>query len=640
MEIHLKYCNSLTNYSRLETREVKIGTVGIGGNNPIRVQSMTITNTMDTDATVAESIRMVDAGCELVRITSPSIKEAHNLQNIKDELYERGYDVPLIADIHFTPNAAEAAAQIVEKVRINPGNYTDRKQFKITEYTDIAYQEEIERIRHRFVPLIRICKRNKTAIRIGVNHGSLSDRIMSRYGDTPLGMVESGMEFVKICEKEKFYNIVLSMKSSNPIVMVQANRLLAAKMIEAGRIYPIHLGVTEAGEGEDGRIKSAIGIGTLLEDGIGDTIRVSLTEKPEDEIPVAKTITRRYIDRNNHNPINKLDEQVVNPFEFKRRESTTLNNIGGENPPRIIIDLSRQGKIELPDFLDIGYNYLDEKWNLSDQSSDYIYIGDNSINFEIPSGLSIIQNIQNWENQKNSYPLFNIENFINNKYEKSEKLNFVLIDSSNIYEETFNTIKNDETLAVILKTENEHGVAEQRRFIFELIKRNISIPVFIKRNYSKQDSKQFLIDSSIDTGALLIDGLIDGIWLETNQSPKIINQTSFGILQATRSRITKTEYISCPSCGRTQFDLQEVTAKIRTETEHLKGVKIGIMGCIVNGPGEMADADYGYVGTGKGTIALYKGQEIVQKNIDEKDAVVALIEIIKENGDWVDRINE
>ena len=634
MEIHLKYCNSLTYYSRLETREVKIGTVGIGGNNPIRVQSMTITNTMDTDATVAESIRMVDAGCELVRITAPSIKEAHNLQSIKDELYERGYDVPLIADIHFTPNAAEAAAQIVEKVRINPGNYTDRKQFKITEYTDIAYQEEIERIRHRFVPLIRICKRNKTAIRIGVNHGSLSDRIMSRYGDTPLGMVESGMEFVKICEKEKFYNIVLSMKSSNPIVMVHSNRLLAAKMIETGRIYPIHLGVTEAGEGEDGRIKSAIGIGTLLEDGIGDTIRVSLTEKPEDEIPVAKTITRRYIDRNKHNPINKLDEQVVNPFEFKRRESTTLNNIGGVNPPRIIIDLSRQVKIELPDFSDIGYNYLDEKWNLSDQSSDYIYIGDNSINFEIPSGLSIIQNIQNWGNQKNSYPLFNIENFINNKYEKSEKLNFVLIDSSNIYEETFNTIKNDETLVVILKTENEHGVAEQRRFIFELVKRNISIPVFIKRNYSKQDSKQFLIDSSIDTGALLIGGLIDGIWLETNQSPKIINQTSFGILQATRSRITKTEYISCPSCGRTQFDLQEVTAKIRTETEHLKGVKIGIMGCIVNGPGEMADADYGYVGTGKGTIALYKGQEVVQKNIDEKDAVGSLIDIIKESGDW------
>ncbi|MFC1786051.1 (E)-4-hydroxy-3-methylbut-2-enyl-diphosphate synthase, partial [Candidatus Neomarinimicrobiota bacterium] len=357
MDILLPYCNSLTKYSRLKTREVMVGKVGIGGNNPIRIQSMTVTNTMDTDATVEEAIRMADTGCELVRITAPSIKEAHNLKTIKDELYIRGYEIPLIADIHFTPNAAEIAAQIVEKVRINPGNYTDRKQFKVTEYTDSAYKEEIERIRSRFVPLIRICKRNKTAIRIGVNHGSLSDRIMSHYGDTPLGMVESGMEFVRICEKEKFYNIILSMKSSNPVVMVHANRLLAAKLIESGKVYPIHLGVTEAGEGEDGRIKSAIGIGTLLEDGIGDTIRVSLTEKPENEIPVAKAIVQRYANCETHESISKWDSQIVNPFEFRHRESTTLNNIGGENPPRIIADFSRQKEIQPSDFNAIGYKH-------------------------------------------------------------------------------------------------------------------------------------------------------------------------------------------------------------------------------------------------------------------------------------------
>ncbi len=637
MDISLPYCNSLTKYSRLKTREVMIGNIAIGGNNPIRVQSMTVTNTMDTDATVDESIRMIKAGCELVRITAPSIKEARNLQSIKDELYIRGYDVPLIADIHFTPNAAEIAAQIVEKVRINPGNYTDRKQFKVAEYTDSAYQEEIERIRHRFVPLIRICKRNKTAIRIGVNHGSLSDRIMSRYGDTPLGMVESGMEFVRICEKEKFYNIVLSMKSSNPVVMVYANRLLAAKMMESGRIYPIHIGVTEAGEGEDGRIKSAIGIGTLLEDGIGDTIRVSLTEKPENEIPVAKTIVQRYTDRKSHKSIGILDHQIVNPFEFKRKISTILNNVGGENPPRIIIDFSRINNISKKDLTSIGYKYSNDKWHISDQAADFIFVGDQLNNYELPSGLAIIQNAEVWQNSNNSFPLFKSDDYFQTNRKKSKILNFVTINSSDIDPDNFKKIKTDNTMVLILETENKHGMAEQRRFIFELIKNEISVPIIIKRNYSRLDTKQLLIDSSIDIGALLIDGLIDGIWLESNQSPEFINKTSFGILQATRSRITKTEYISCPSCGRTQFDLPEVTAQIRKETEHLKGVIIGIMGCIVNGPGEMADADYGYVGTGSGSIALYKGQEVVMKNIVAKDAVKALINLIKEHGDWIDK---
>lgn len=614
-----------------------MGNIGIGGENPIRIQSMTITNTLDTAATIAETLRLVEAGCELVRITTPSIKEAENLQNIKDGLRQQGCEVPLIADIHFTPNAAEVAAQIVEKVRINPGNYTDRKKFKIAEYTDKAYQQEIDKIHKKITPLIRICKRYNTTMRIGVNHGSLSDRIMSRYGDTPLGMVESGLEFVRICEQENFHDIVLSMKSSNPIVMVQASRLLAAKLIERGTIYPIHLGVTEAGEGEDGRIKSAIGIGTLLEDGIGDTIRVSLTENPENEIPVARAIARRHTKKYDHTKIKDIDEEIVDPYQFKRRDSVKIENIGDKNPPRIIIDLSRLGEFTNAEFADIGYKLQNDKWNLSDQAADYIFIGNNDINIEIPGSLSVIQNIAEWKQRENIYPLLMENDYINGNYQLSDKLNFIMVNSNNINDKLFDRLADDDTVVIVLETDNKHGAAEQRRFIFELIRKRIKNPVIIKREYKIQTAKELLIDSSIDVGSLLIDGLIDGIWLDAIHSPQAINQISFGILQATRSRITKTEYISCPSCGRTQFDLQEITAKIRKETEHLKGVKIGIMGCIVNGPGEMADADYGYVGTGKGTIALYKGQEVFRRNIPSEEAVSALIDLIKEHGDWVEK---
>jgi (E)-4-hydroxy-3-methylbut-2-enyl-diphosphate synthase len=635
MFTELPYCNSLTNYSKLKTREVKVGELGIGGDNPIRIQSMTITNTLDTEATIAEVIRLVEAGCELVRITAPSIKEAENLRNIKNGLIKQDFDVPLVADIHYTPNAALVAAQFVEKVRINPGNYTDRKHFKIAEYTDSAYQQEIDNIQKRIVPLIKTCKRHNTAMRIGVNHGSLSDRIMSRYGDTPLGMVESGLEFVRICERENFYNIILSMKSSNPLVMVQANRLLAAKMIERNSVYPIHLGVTEAGEGEDGRIKSSIGIGTILEDGIGDTIRVSLTENSENEIPVANTIVRRYSDRMDHSQIKEIDDIVIDPYQFSRRNSTRIGNLGSDNPPRIIIDLSRARELNHSDFQDIGYKLLNDKWYTSDQSADYVFVGDNKINSDIPGGLSVIQNLKTWKKRNNIYPLLTMEEYLTTDYELSDKQNFVVLRSNEYSENFLKKIKNDDSVIIILKTNNKHGAAEQRRFIFELLKRDINKTVIINREYKYQNSEELLIDSSIDVGSLLVDGLIDGLWIESVHSPQIINQISFGILQATRSRITKTEYISCPSCGRTQFDLQEVTAKIRRETEHLKGVKIGIMGCIVNGPGEMADADYGYVGTGTGTIALYKGQNVVQKNIPEKDAVKALINLIKEHGDWI-----
>jgi len=636
MEKQLPYCNNRLSFSRLKTREVHVGSVAIGGMNPIRVQSMTTANTLDTSATAAEAMRIVDAGGEMVRITAPSIKEAQNLENIKDELRKNGYHVPLIADIHFTPNAAEVAAQIVEKVRINPGNYTDRKKFKVAEYSDKAYQEEVDKIRHRLIPLIKICKRNKTAIRIGVNHGSLSDRIMSRYGDTPLGMVESGLEFVQICEKEKFYDIILSMKSSNPLIMVHANRLLAAKMIESGRLYPIHLGVTESGEGEDGRIKSAVGIGTLLEDGIGDTIRVSLTEKPENEIPVAQTIVKRYIGKVNDKPISNNDLKSINPFEFKRRETNPVTNIGGKNPPRIIINLSRITNIKPSDLSPLGYDLLQNKWQISDQGTDYIFVGKQSLNFSLPDQIGIIQIADAWQPKPKHFPMFSLNEFFKSN-QKSEELNFIKIEFSKIDEKLFRKINREKSIVLVLTSKINDNLHKYHNFIFELIRQKITTPIIIKNDYSKFDSNLLLLNSSIDIGALLTDGLIDGMWLESNQSPNIINQTSFGILQATRTRITKTEYISCPSCGRTQFYLPEVTAQIRSKTEHLKGIKIGIMGCIVNGPGEMADADYGYVGTGNGTITLYKGQEVIRKNIPSENAVEELFELIKEHGDWVER---
>lgn len=647
-----KYCNSLTQYSRYKTREVFIGDIPLGGNNPIRIQSMTTTDTMNTIATVEQTIRMVNAGCDYVRITAPSIKEAQNLLEIKNELRNRGYNVPLIADIHYTPNAAEVAARIVEKVRINPGNYLDKKKFAIKEYSDYEYEQEIEKIRERFTPLIKICKEYGTALRIGTNHGSLSDRIMSRFGDTPLGMVESALEFVRICEENNFYNIVLSMKSSNPQVMVQAYRLLINKMIDEGMNYPLHLGVTEAGDGEDGRIKSAVGIGTLLEDGIGDTIRVSLTEEPEFEAPVAIALANRYKTRANHKFIKPIEENPINPFEYNRRKSIELIGIGDNNVPRVIIDLSKI-KIENHNDLNcIGYFYNEEtdKWNLSDTASDFIYLGKNDLPFEIPNGLRAIYDFAFWknlENQLKGYPLFSIEEYKINKVH-STIFNFVSLTIDNLNEEVIDLIKNDTSVIIVLETNNEHGMAEQRRVFFDLVENKIYNPVIIKRNYNQEllgntnisTLEKFQLYSATDLGALLIDGFGDGIWVEFNPSNEIkvqdINRTLFGILQATRTRISKTEYISCPSCGRTLFDLMETTEKIRKQTGHLKGIKIAIMGCIVNGPGEMADADYGYVGSGPGKISLYRGKNIVKRNINTDEAVNELINLIREDEKWID----
>jgi (E)-4-hydroxy-3-methylbut-2-enyl-diphosphate synthase len=639
-----QYCNSLVKYSRRKTIEVKIGDIPMGGNNPIRIQSMTTIDTMDTAGSIEQTIRMVEAGCEYVRITAPSIKEAQNLNEIRKGLKVRGYSVPLVADIHFTPNAAELAAKLVEKVRINPGNYADKKRFETIEYTEASYQAELQRIRDKFLPLIRICKEHGTAMRIGTNHGSLSDRIMSRFGDSPLGMVESALEFLRICEDENYYNIVLSMKSSNPQVMVQAYRLLVRKLDEEGfKPYPLHLGVTEAGDGEDGRIKSSVGIGTLLEDGLGDTIRVSLTEEPEAEVPVASALAKRYDDRHDHKPIPAIISYPITPFEYNKRKTRAVQNIGGDhNVPRVIADVSSRDKITPASFFSLGYNYsvpLD-KWNIADNACDFVFTNDRSVDFEIPGTLGVICNHKTWLVEKSKprvFPLMSVTEY-QSDVTQSEMLNFVKVRIEDLGHEMIGKINADKTVVLVLDTDNKHGMAEQRRVFAELINSGCDVPVIIFRRYTNLTEDQFQLYAATDLGGLLVDGLGDGVFLSAPgcASEKIINQTAFNILQATRTRISKTEYISCPSCGRTLFDLQETTAKIRSRTSHLKGVKIGIMGCIVNGPGEMADADYGYVGSGPGRITLYKGKEVVRKNVPTAQAVDELVNLIREHGDWIE----
>ena len=633
-----KYCNSLIKYSRWKTREVLVGNVGIGGDNPIRIQSMTTTNTMDTQETVQECIRMIKSGCELIRITTPSRKEAENLRKIKEALFKKGYNIPLIADVHYTPSAAELAARIVEKVRVNPGNYADKKKFQKIEYTDLDYNKELNRIKSKFLPLVKICKEHKTVIRIGTNHGSLSDRILSRYGDTPEGMVESAMEFVRICNNENFHELVLSMKSSNPKVMIHAYRLLVYQMKKEGMNYPLHLGVTEAGDGIDGRIKSAVGIGSLLEDGIGDTIRVSLTEPPENEIPVAKQILNNYRNRKNKHKIPSIKSYNFNPFLYKKRQTNSIYNIGENNTPVVLVDFSLKKKITPLSLFSVGYKYsvsLD-KWNISEQACDYIFLGENDIEFEIPGTLGLIYNYNKWKiNQKGS-PLLKVEEYLSVS-KLSNKINFIYVQVSDLSQAFFSKLKQDKSAVLIIDTYNENYLAEQRRIFIELLNKDISTPVIINRKFPKNlSNEQLQIKASIDTGGLFCDGFGDGIFLigESNDKVPFLNQVSFGILQATRTRISKTEYISCPSCGRTLFDLQETTEKIRFATSHLKGLKIGIMGCIVNGPGEMADADYGYVGSGLKKVTLYKGQTVVKRNIPTENALMELINLIKENGDW------
>lgn len=678
------YCNSLTQYSRLKTREVKVGDLLLGNLHPVRLQTMTTTDTMDTMGTVEQTIRCIEAGAELVRITAPSKKEAENLLNIKNELNKRGYFTPIVADIHFTPNAAEVAARIIEKVRINPGNYVDKKKFELIDYTDAEYQEEIERIRERFTPLVKICREYGTAMRIGTNHGSLSDRIMSRYGDTPMGMVESAMEFLRIARDEQYHNIVLSMKSSNPQVMVQAYRLLVQQMQnEFQEIYPLHLGVTEAGDGEDGRIKSAIGIGTLLEDGIGDTIRVSLTEDPEFEIPVCKDLVKRYHARekkpllhgalhfagtDTHAADKEAVEKLVaalpySPFAYRRRVTREVSNIGSKHVPVVVADFMQKQAITPDDLQAIGYTYDEpsDKWNISDGAADYIYTAGKALDFALPGTLKVICDCSTWQKEgidtTKYFPLFQGVEYLDTA-KQSPVLNFIGIDTHAIdkavEKQIFEKAANDPTAVFCFFSTSKYTMANVRCAITDLMKQGIQTPVIICSESHDATADEQLIAFSTDTGALLLDGMGDGVWLmndpakmqnarvsgrnyiAVDNNHRFLNSTSFSILQATRTRISKTEYISCPSCGRTLFDLQETTAKIRAVTNHLKGVKIAIMGCIVNGPGEMADADFGYVGSGPGKITLYKNKDVVKRNVDSEVAVDELINLLKENGAWVD----
>ncbi len=653
------YCNSKTTYSRFLTREVQIGDIPMGGNQPIRIQSMTTVDTMDTMGSVEQTIKMVDAGCEYVRITAPSIKEAENLANIKKELRYRGYQVPLVADIHFTPNAAEVAARIVEKVRVNPGNYADKKKFDQIDYTDAAYQAELDRIYKKFAPLVGICKEYGTAMRIGTNHGSLSDRIMSRYGDTPEGMVESALEFIRICEDLNYYNLVVSMKSSNPQVMVQAYRLLVEKMVAENMNYPLHLGVTEAGDGEDGRIKSAVGIGTLLEDGLGDTVRVSLTEEPEKEAPVAIALVNRYSNRKAalvSEPKREILQLATVSKETKRYESSEVNAfIGGSLVPRIVVDITQKNLKDPFILTEVGYKYdaVLDKYHMGDQSVDFVYLGDQLPSFTMPGNLKQLYNYKTWlglSNKANMHPIYSLEEF-NEAKEKDAAMNLIYISNDELQLEAFAQLAIDKTVVFILETDHLHGMADQRQFFANLQEIGIDNPVILKRSYAVEDFSGPMGDimdpeepiskiqlyAATDFGALLIDGLGSGIWLDSPATPTDkIASVSFGILQATRSRISKTEYISCPSCGRTLFDLQETTQMIRSRTNHLKGLKIGIMGCIVNGPGEMADADYGYVGAGPDKITLYRGKQVVKKNVSSANALDELIEIIKSDGLWVE----
>lgn len=623
--MNLKYTKSLFRYNRRSTRVVYVGNVPVGGNNPVVVQSMTDTDTRDVEATVNQCVRIAEAGAEIIRITTKGIEEAKLVTEIKSELGKRNINVPIIADVHFNPKVAEYAAGVAEKVRINPGNYADKKAGVKTTYSDIEYKTEINRIRTRIIPLIRICRKNKTALRIGTNHGSLSDRIMNRYGDTAEGMVESVLEFLRICVEEDFYEIIVSIKASNPVVMIHAYRLLVVKMAEENMDFPLHLGVTEAGDGIIGRIKSAVGIGTLLADGLGDTIRVSLTEAPENEIPVAKKLAKQFFNQPEIDfDINEENAKFLpEGFKYQRRKSFQVLNIGCDNVPVVIGKDGREN-------ISLEYYFIDKKDELNSISEDKIYITESDT----------------WKKFRNRYPnlfpIYNIKNYCSSS-QFSHQINFLQIFLSDFGNNEENIRKNielissDPSLVIILKTNTRQSLGERRVFFMYLNKYNCKNPVILHMKYDLTDNETFIIKSATDSGTLFIDGMGDGLWLDNkSMDSDFTNSVSFDILQACRVRLTKPDYISCPGCGRTLFHLQETVAEIRKYTSHLKGLKIGIMGCIVNGPGEMADADYGYVGISPGKINLYKNQTIIKNNVPENQAVEELINLIKAEGDWTE----
>ena len=625
-------------YNRFKTKKINIGSITLGGDTSIVIQSMANTPTLDTGASIEQCIKIIEAGADMVRFAAASVAEAKNLQAIKDGLRIIGYQTPLVADIHFNPQAAEVAARIVEKVRINPGNFIDKRAtFQKLTYTDEEYQQEINKIRERLFPLFEICRKHNTALRIGTNHGSLSDRIMSRYGNTPQGMVEATIEFLRICRDEDFEDVAISMKASNTRVMIQATRLLVAQMQKEKINYPLHLGVTEAGVGEDGRIKSAVGIGTLLADGIGDTIRVSLTEAPEKEIPVAKNLANYLKKRENYQTIELEPNLFYNPFEYNRFETNKIDNIGEKQNPIVICDLTRRKILKVKDIIQAGYIFDRKpmKWKKSNIAADYIYTEAQNIASPLPPDLKVICPFKFWKNNKikEILPLLNKDEFLKNP--QIETIHFLKINRSELDEEIINCIKKNEKTVLVAESKHKNPVGDLRAFFYLLKKSDCKNPVIIHLTYNNCLPQNFQLFSSADTGALFSDGFGDGIWLKGNYVvPQITNATSFAILQASRVRTSKTEYISCPSCGRTLFDIEDAVKKVREKTSHLKGLKIAVMGCIVNGPGEMADADYGYVGSGKGKITLYKGKEVQKKNIPENEAIDQLIELIKENKDW------
>lgn len=607
------YCEDLFNYHRNPTRKVSIGNTSIGGDANIRIQSMTTTNTMDTIGTSTQVKNIVDAGADIVRITTQGRSEARNLVNIKSILEEGNYNTPIVADIHFNPNAAEIAAANVEKVRINPGNFAGgAKKFKLINYTDEAYAEELATAKSKLKPFIQICKENSTAIRIGTNHGSLSDRIMSRYGDTPQGMVESCLEYLRICEELEFHDIVLSIKASNTRIMVHTVRLLVASMKKENMNYPLHLGVTEAGSEDEGRIKSAVGSGALLADGLGDTIRVSLTEDPEKEVPVATKLVDYIVQRTNHKPIDAIPIKSFTPYEYNRRKTNAVLNIGGDNVPVVLskfVESTQQA----------DFNVVHSELEISNPELKYI----------MPFSV--------WNKElKNVYPCFSANQFLNET--KLPETIFLSLSLPELCNDIINKLQQNANVVIVLSSDHINKPAEQRAFIFKMDELGLKHPIVLNNSYHEDETEDLQIKAAADAGLLFLDGLADGFLLknEGKIALETINETNFGILQAARVRFTKTEFISCPGCGRTLFDLQDTTKQVKAKTSHLKGLKVGVMGCIVNGVGEMADADYGYIGSGPGTVSLFKNRKMVKRNLPKEKAVDELINLIKDHGDWVE----
>lgn len=611
----------LFNYRRRSSSPVQVGDLQIGGDAPIRIQSMTTTNTNDTEACVEQAERIIKAGGELVRLTTQGRREAENLKNINAQLRADGFNTPLVADVHFNANVADVAALYAEKVRVNPGNYVDpARVFKKIEYTDAEYADELKKLEDRFVPFLNICKEHHTAVRIGVNHGSLSDRIMSRYGDTPEGIVESCMEFLRICKKEQFDNVVISIKASNTVIMVRTVRLLVDEMDRNDMHYPLHLGVTEAGEGEDGRIKSAVGIGALLADGIGDTVRVSLSEEPEAEIPVARHLVDYITKREGHLMVPATASPDFDWLRPERRKTRAAGGIGGSNVPVVIASLPN------------GQTAIDAEFG-ADTTPDYIYCG-SSLPANRKEGQKYIVDFNAYTGAKDTYPIFpyNATPFISSV---KADVKFLVLQLGAPSEEYLACLKAHPEVVVIAVSNQQNKLGEQRALTHELWTNGLFNPVVFAQMYrhSAQEKADFQLEAAADMGALMIDGLCDGIWLMNDGDINVrdVADTSFAILQAARLRTSKTEYISCPGCGRTLYDLRSTIAKIKAATAHMKGLKIGIMGCIVNGPGEMADADYGYVGAGPGKISLYKQKMCVEKAIPESEAVEHLLRFIEED---------